>query len=552
MVLNHPSRPPNPPAGGDGGLKLEQNVCLILKIELLSLPHNYVLMKKDVRVRFAPSPTGPLHIGGVRTALFNYLFAKKHNGRFILRIEDTDRNRYVAGSEQYIIDALNWCGLHFDEGPETGGEFGPYRQSERKHLYREYAEKLVKTGKAYYAIDTPEELNRQRAILEAKGKAFSYNWENRENLRNSLSMSETEIREAIDDGSDFVIRFMSPKDEILVMHDIIRGEIEISTNILDDKVLFKSDGMPTYHLANIVDDHLMQISHVIRGEEWLPSLPLHKLLYAAFDWGCPEFAHLPLIMKPEGKGKLSKRDGEKLGFPVYPISWDGSPGYRESGYFPEAVINFLAMLGWNPGTQEEIFSLEELTAAFTLERVHKAGARFDPEKTKWYNHKYLQKKSASELARLFLPILESRLEHRQSKNNPKQSYVEKSVELLKERVSFVAEFWEAGSYFFIAPATFNEKAIGKHWKPDTPEILNALDSFLQTIDDFASQNLERTIKEWIEKEGISFGKVMAPLRLVLVGDLMGPHLYDIMELLGKEACIERMRFAIEYLDGKVK
>lgn len=517
----------------------------------------YIQMKRAIRVRFAPSPTGPLHIGGVRTALYNYLFAKKNNGAFILRIEDTDRSRYVAGSEQYIMEALSWCGLHFDEGPDIGGGYGPYRQSERKHLYLEYAETLVKSGNAYYAFDTPEELDRQRTALEAKGGAFSYNWENREQLWNSLGMSENETRAELEAGTDFVIRFLSPKDEVLVMHDTIRGDIEINTNILDDKVLFKSDGMPTYHLANIVDDHLMQISHVIRGEEWLPSLPLHKLLYRAFKWESPEFAHLPLIMKPEGKGKLSKRDGEKMGFPVYPLSWEESVGYRESGYFAEAVINFLAMLGWNPGTEQELFNLEELVAAFSLERVHRAGARFDPEKTKWYNHQYLQKRSVVELSKLFRPILEVRLNEvaeqtGEPQHMPDISYIEKTVALLKERVTFVSEFWEFGHYFYTPPKVFGGKAVNKHWKDETGAILSALQAVLESLNAFGSEILELKIKAWIEEEGISFGKVMAPLRLVLVGDLIGPHLFDIMELLGKQNCLDRIGYAIRHLGSETK
>ncbi len=511
-------------------------------------------MKRAIRVRFAPSPTGPLHIGGVRTALYNYLFAKKHNGAFILRIEDTDRNRYVAGSEQYIIEALRWCGLHFDEGPDIGGEYGPYRQSERQHLYRDYAEILVKTGDAYYAFDTPEELDKQRAELVSKGGAFGYNWENREQLRNSLSMSEVETEAALKAGTDYVIRFKSPKDERLVMQDIIRGEIEIDTNILDDKVLYKSDGMPTYHLANIVDDHLMKISHVIRGEEWLPSLPLHNLLYRAFKWESPEFAHLPLIMKPEGKGKLSKRDGEKMGFPVYPLSWEESVGYRESGYLPEAVINFLAMLGWNPGTEQELFNIEELSSAFSLERVHKSGARFDPEKTKWYNHQYIQKLSVAELSSLFQPILEARISEvaaRTAKSRilPEKPYIEKTVALLKERVSFVEEFWETGNYFYTAPESFNENAVKKHWKGDTSNILTSLQPVLLSMDNFEADSLEDEIKAWIEAEGLSLGKLLAPLRLVLVGDLMGPHLFDVMEVLGKQECLDRIRYAIRQFNG---
>ncbi|MBG7630796.1 MAG: glutamate--tRNA ligase, partial [Bacteroidetes bacterium] len=393
-------------------------------------------MNKNVRVRFAPSPTGPLHIGGIRTALFNYLFAKKHDGTFVLRVEDTDQKRYIEGAEEYVIEALKWCGIPFDEGPNTNEKFGPYRQSERKHLYKEYADKLINQGKAYYAFDTSEQLNFHRKDHEAKGKTFIYNWHNREKGRlvNSLVLSVEETQTKLDNGEDYVIRFLSPKDETLHLTDIIRGDIKIDTNILDDKVLFKSDGMPTYHLANIVDDHLMEITHVIRGEEWLPSLALHKQLYDAFGWEAPEFAHLPLILKPTGKGKLSKRDGDKLGFPVFPLAYKDhntggvSRGYREDGYFPEAVINFLAFLGWNPGTEEEIFTLEELVNAFDLDRVHKAGARFDPEKTKWYNHHYMQKQSNDGLANDFKKL------HIEL-NDISEVYVSKVVGLIKERAT---------------------------------------------------------------------------------------------------------------------
>ncbi|MDX1315655.1 MAG: glutamate--tRNA ligase, partial [Eudoraea sp.] len=359
-------------------------------------------MSKPVRVRFAPSPTGPLHIGGVRTALFNYLFAKKHGGSFILRIEDTDQTRYVEGAEAYIIESLNWCGIPYDEGPGKDGGYGPYRQSERKSMYREYAEKLIASGHAYYAFDSSESLDQHRKSQEAEGKTFIYNWHNRLELDNSLVLSQEETSARIASGAEYVIRFKTPQNQTVVLQDVIRGEIEIDSNTLDDKVLFKSDGMPTYHLANIVDDHLMAISHVIRGEEWLPSLALHVLLYGAFEWEPPVFAHLPLIMKPVGKGKLSKRDGEKGGFPVFPLAWENASGYRESGYYPEAVVNFLAMLGWNPGTEQEIFSLEELTEAFSLERVNRSGARFDPDKTVWYNNAYLQQRSSEGLLKDFL------------------------------------------------------------------------------------------------------------------------------------------------------
>ncbi|MEZ4809824.1 MAG: glutamate--tRNA ligase [Allomuricauda sp.] len=502
-------------------------------------------MSEKVRVRFAPSPTGPLHIGGVRTALFNYLFAKKQGGDFVLRIEDTDQNRYVEGAENYIVEALNWCGIPFDEGPEKDGGYGPYRQSERKHLYESFALELIEKGKAYYAFDTPEQLDFHRKDHEAKGKTFIYNWHNRLKLSNSLSLSSEEVRAKLDAGEDYVIRFLSPQDEELVLNDIIRGEIKIDTNILDDKILFKGDGMPTYHLANIVDDHLMKISHVIRGEEWLPSLALHQLLYNAFEWKAPHFAHLPLIMKPVGKGKLSKRDGEQGGFPVFPLSWNESVGYREAGYFPEAVVNFLALLGWNPGTEQELFSLDELVQAFSLERVHKSGARFDPDKTKWYNHQYLQFKKDGELAELFLK--DSNVRPSAVEASFTEEYVAKVISLIKERANFVSDFWELGNYFFQAPVSYDEKAVNKQWKEDTPQIMNGVISVLEEVDDFSSANIETKVKDWISKKDLSFGKVMPPLRLVIVGDMKGPHLFDILELIGKEESVERIKTAISQL-----
>ncbi|SDM09548.1 glutamate--tRNA ligase [Kriegella aquimaris] len=501
-------------------------------------------MSQKVRVRFAPSPTGPLHIGGVRTALFNYLFAKKNGGDFILRIEDTDQNRYVDGAEEYIIQALNWCGIPFDEGPGKDGGFGPYRQSERQHLYKKYADELLQKGKAYYAFDTSEKLDFHRKDHEAKGKTFIYNWHNRLKLDNSLSLLPAEVEKRIDAGEDYVIRFLTPPDEKLHLKDIIRGDMEIDTNVLDDKVLFKSDGMPTYHLANIVDDHLMQITHVIRGEEWLPSLALHKQLYDAFEWKAPDFAHLPLIMKPVGKGKLSKRDGDKLGFPVFPLSWNESKGYRETGYFPEAVVNFLALLGWNPGTEQELFSLNQLVQSFSIERVNKSGARFDPEKTKWYNQQYLQEKSNSELAHLFQSVL---TEKQIPAENWDDNFVENVVSLIKERATFVSDFWELSDYFFEAPISYNEKALRKQWKEDSPAIMEQLTSTLSTIKDFTSENVETDVKTWIAEQELSFGKVMPPLRLVIVGDMKGPHLFDIMALIGKEESITRIKKAIALL-----
>ena len=503
-------------------------------------------MSKKVRVRFAPSPTGPLHIGGVRTALFNYLFAKKHGGDFILRIEDTDQNRYVEGAEKYIIDALNWCNIPFDEGPGKEGAFGPYRQSERKQLYRQYADELIAKGKAYYAFDTTEKLDFHRKDHEAKGKTFIYNWHNRLKLSNSLSLSSEEVQEKLAAGEDYVIRFKSPQDETLHLKDTIRGEMKIDANILDDKVLFKSDGMPTYHLANIVDDHLMEITHVIRGEEWLPSLALHQLLYDAFGWDAPEFAHLPLIMKPVGKGKLSKRDGDKLGFPVFPLSWDKSQGYKEAGYFSEAVINFLALLGWNPGTEQEFFSLKELIDTFSLERVNKSGARFDPEKTKWFNQHYLQEKSDEELAELFMTHSSFTASTAFEQSNNKE-YITKVVSLIKERATFVSDFWALSDYFFVAPSSYAEKAVKKQWKEGTAAIMNQLLTVLGSITDFTSENVETQVKAWITEKELSFGRVMPPLRLVIVGDMKGPHIFDILSLIGKEESIGRIKTALEKL-----
>ena len=500
-------------------------------------------MNQKVRVRFAPSPTGPLHIGGVRTALFNYLFAKKHGGAFVLRIEDTDQNRYVQGAEDYILEALEWCGISPDETMGKNEKFGPYRQSERKHIYKQYADELIEKGRAYYAFDTAEELDFHRKDHEAKGKTFIYNWHNRLKLKNSLSLSKEDVEKRLANGDEYVIRFLSPQDETLYLTDIIRGEIIIDTNILDDKVLFKSDGMPTYHLANIVDDHLMEITHVIRGEEWLPSLALHQQLYDAFDWQAPEFAHLPLILKPTGSGKLSKRDGDKLGFPVFPLEWKDpetgtiSRGYKEDGYFPEAVVNFLAFLGWNPGTEQEIFSLDELIEAFELEKVNKAGSRFDPEKTKWYNHQYMQHQSDTLLAEAFQKT-------RSELASIDVGYIELVVGQIKERATFVNDFWELSSYFFVAPETYDEKAYGKAFKEDTPELMKTLISVIEPIENFTVESLQNTVKGWITDNSIGFGKVMMPLRVSLVGSLQGPDLFEIMYLIGKNETIKRIEKAI--------
>ncbi len=509
-------------------------------------------MSNKVRVRFAPSPTGPLHIGGVRTALFNYLFAKKYLGTFILRIEDTDQNRYVEGAENYIVESLQWLHLPFDEGPTIGGNYGPYRQSERKNIYKKYIDQLLNSGNAYYAFDTPEQLDFHRKNQEAKGKTFIYNWHNRLQLENSLSLTTEEVKKRIDSGKKYVIRFKSPENETLILNDIIRGEIKIDTHVLDDKILFKSDGMPTYHLANIVDDHLMEISHVIRGEEWLPSLALHVLLYRAFGWEAPQFAHLPLILKPQGKGKLSKRDGDKMGFPVFPLAWKTdesiSRGYREDGYFPEAVVNMLALLGWNEGdgTEKEIYSLEELIKAFSLEHVSKAGAKFNPDKTKWFNQQYLQQKSDDELVEMFQLILNKKLENSHLVKNDKE-YIKKVIVLLKDRATFISDFWSLGNFFFIAPTSYDEKAVRKQWKETTPQLMKELIMVLKSTESFSSLSIENTVKNWITTKEIGFGKVMQPLRISLVGALQGPHLFDIMEIIGKNETIIRIKKAIDKL-----
>ncbi|WP_299001043.1 glutamate--tRNA ligase [uncultured Tenacibaculum sp.] len=506
-------------------------------------------MTENVRVRFAPSPTGPLHMGGVRTALFNYLFAKKHNGTFVLRIEDTDQIRYVANAEQYIINSLEWCAIPFDEGPGKNEKFGPYRQSERKELYKQYADELIEKGWAYYAFDTAEDLDAHRKDHEEQGKTFIYNWHNREKGRlvNSLVLSKEEVDAKINAGDKYVIRFKTPQDETLILQDEIRGTIKVETNTLDDKVLFKSDGMPTYHLANIVDDHLMEISHVIRGEEWLPSLPLHELLYRAFDWQAPKFAHLPLILKPVGKGKLSKRDGDKLGFPVFPLEYtneetgDVSRGYREDGYFADAFINMLAFLGWNPGTEQEMFSLEELVEAFDLSRVSKSGAKFSPDKAKWFNQQYLQQKSDKFLTDLYLPILEEK------GIKTDEAFAEKVVGLIKERATFVADFWELSNFFFENPSEYDEKAAKKQWKPETGALMQELIEVISKIEDFSIENAQTEIKGWITSKEIGFGKVMQPLRLSLVGKLAGPDLFDIMTMIGKETTTTRIQNAINAL-----
>jgi glutamyl-tRNA synthetase len=503
------------------------------------------MANQEIRVRFAPSPTGPLHIGGVRTALYNYLLARQKGGKMILRIEDTDQTRFVPGAEEYIIDALQWCGIQFDEGPVEGGDYGPYKQSERKHLYREYADQLIASGDAYYAFDTPEELDALRAQYEAEKQVFTYNARVRGELNNSENMGMEKARALIEEGVPYVIRFKIPANEELVTEDIIRGKVQVNTATLDDKIIFKSDGMPTYHLANIVDDHLMKISHVIRGEEWLPSLPLHVLLYRALGWDAPQFAHLPLLLKPKGNGKLSKRDGDKLGFPVFPTEWtnpqtgEKSMGYREEGYFPQAFINMLALLGWNPGTEQEIFSMDELIAAFSLERVNKSGARFDPEKAKWFNHQYLQMTDNASLAKLYLPILNEK------GFNPEVEYVEQVVGLIKERADFIKDFWDQSYFFFEAPKEYDAKTVKKRWKEHIPDLMRQLKEVLEGIDDFSSGNVEQIVKQWIEAEALSMGQIMNAFRLCIVGAGKGPHLFDIIALIGKEESLRRLQAGID-------
>jgi len=492
---------------------------------------------EQVRVRFAPSPTGPLHIGGVRSALYNYLFARKHKGTFILRIEDTDQTRFVEGAEEYIMDSLKWCGIVVDEGINEGGDYAPYRQSDRKHIYKQYADMLFDKGYAYYAFDSAGELEAMRRESEKEGKTFIYNAKVREKLNNSISLSDLEWNARLDRGEPYVIRFKMPPDEDIHFDDLIRGHIVVNTGTLDDKVLFKSDGMPTYHLAHMVDDHLMKISHVIRGEEWLPSLPLHFMLYKAFGWDLPYFAHLPLLLKPDGKGKLSKRDGDKMGFPVFPLFWsygEKARGYREDGYYPEAFINMLALLGWNPGTEQEIFSLEELIDTFTLERVGKSGSRFDPEKAKWFNHQYLLKKTNNQLALEFREFLRAKGYHVDIVR------LEILVGLVKERVSFVKDIWEQTDFFFKAPVDYDAEAIRKRWQENTPSMLKELIPVLQGVADFAEPATESAVKTWIENKGYNMGAVMNALRLVVVGTLRGPQMFDIISWIGKEETINRI------------
>ena len=503
-------------------------------------------MAQKVRVRFAPSPTGPLHIGGVRTALFNYLFAKKHGGDFILRIEDTDQGRYVPGAEQYIVQAMNWLGVAFDESPSKPANVGPYRQSERKEIYKQYADSLIASGHAYYAFDTPEALDRERKSCEENSKTFIYNWHNRETLDNSISLPLEQTQAKLRAETPYVIRFKTPKDEVLNLQDVIRGTVKIDTSVLDDKVLFKSDGMPTYHLANIVDDHLMDISHVIRGEEWLPSLALHVLLYRSLGWQAPIFAHLPLIMKPTGKGKLSKRDGDKMGFPVFPLQWktpEGEvfSGYREDGYLPEGVLNMLAFLGWNPGTEQELFSLEQLIADFSLERVNKAGAKFDPDKTKWFQQQYFQQLDLSVLTTAFSALLDQ-------KGIQTTLNLEAIISLIKERAVFTADLWEQGHFFFERPEAYDQKAVKKAFKEDTPTILLHVCEILTQQTTFEGETISKEIKDWLSSEEMGFGKVMMPLRLSLVGAMQGPDVFEIAAVLGKQETILRIQNAISFIN----
>lgn len=501
---------------------------------------------RKVRVRFAPSPTGALHIGGVRTALYNYLFARQHGGDLVFRIEDTDSNRFVPGAEEYIIESFRWLGIKFDEGVSFGGEHGPYRQSERRNIYKKYVEQLLAADKAYIAFDTPEQLEAKRAEIQN----FQYDARTRGEMTNSLTLPKEEVERRIADGEQYVVRFKVEPGIDVHIDDMIRGHVVIKSDILDDKVLYKSaDELPTYHLANIVDDHLMEITHVIRGEEWLPSAPLHVLLYRAFGWEdtMPTFAHLPLLLKPEGKGKLSKRDGDRLGFPVFPLEWhdpktgDVSSGYRESGYFPEAVVNFLALLGWNPGTEQELFTLDELVEAFDIHKCSKAGARFDYQKGIWFNHEYMLKKSNEEVANLFAPIVA---------NNGVDETMERItqvVAMMKDRVNFVKELWPLCSFFFIAPTEYDEKTVKKRWKADSAKVMSELADVLEGIDDFSVEGQEPVVMKWVEEKGYKLGDVMNAFRLTLVGIGKGPGMFDISAFLGKEETLKRMRKAIEVL-----
>ncbi|SEA46870.1 glutamate--tRNA ligase [Psychroflexus halocasei] len=503
-------------------------------------------MSTSVRVRFAPSPTGPLHIGGLRTALYNYLFAKKHQGTFVLRIEDTDQNRFVEGAEDYIVESLNWSGIPYDEGPGKEGEFGPYKQSLRKDIYKNYVDELINNGRAYYAFDTTESLQKLREEAEANGEKFAYGPQNRLSLDNSLKLSSEDLQKRLDANEAYVIRFKTSPAQKLFLKDEIRGHIEVDTSVLDDKILFKADGLPTYHMANIVDDHLMEITHVIRGEEWLPSLPLHVALYEAFGWEPPKFAHLPLILKPNGKGKLSKRDGDKLGIPVFPLEWKDpktgseAAGYREGGYLPETLINTLALLGWNDATEKEFYKIEELIDRFELKRVHKSGAKFDPEKLKWFQQHYLQEADLDFLVKEYEEIL------KEKNLQTETEYVKEVVSTIRERAVFVDDFWELSSFYFVAPSEFNKKSSKKAWKTTTSELMTEFAEFLSGLKDFSEENLEKEIKNWITSHELGFGKVMQPLRLSLVGAMQGPSVFHIATSIGQEETLKRLKTAINH------
>ena len=500
------------------------------------------------RVRFAPSPTGPLHIGGVRTALYNYLFAKKNNGTFLLRIEDTDQTRFVEGAEEYIVEAFQWLGLTFDEGVGIGGEYGPYKQSERKALYKPYAEQLVNDGWAYYAFDTPEQLDAKRKEAESQKKTFQYDANTRMGMVNSLTLPADEVQRRLESGEHYVVRFKYPADTDIHVFDLIRGEVVINSNLLDDKVLYKSDGMPTYHLANIVDDHLMKITHVIRGEEWLPSAPLHVMLYKAFGWEAPQFAHLPLLLKPDGNGKLSKRDGDRLGFPVFPLQWhdpksgETSSGYRESGYLPEAVINMLALLGWNPGNDQELMSMDELINLFSIDKISKAGAKFSLDKAKWFNHEYILQKSAAELRPHFQKILQ---EHNITCPD---EYLDAVTDLVKDRLNFLTDFWEQACYFFEAPTEYDPQALKKRWKEGTGEKLRVIDEMLCGIQPFDKDKAHDMVMQYIQDNELNMGQVLNSLRIALVGTARGPELFTMIDVMGIEEVHKRVMKAIEVVN----
>lgn len=514
------------------------------------------MKNRRVRLRYAPSPTGPQHMGGIRTALYSYLFAKRHGGDFLLRIEDTDQTRFVPGAEEYIIESLNWCGIKIDEGVSVGGSHAPYRQSERKEkgIYKKYAEQLVTSGHAYYAFDTNEELDEMRKRLEAaKVVAPQYNAVSRQSMKNSLTLSEDEVKRRLDAGEQYVIRLKVPRNEEIRFHDIIRGWVVVNSSQVDDKVLLKSDGMPTYHLAHIIDDYLMEISHAVRGEEWLPSAPAHILIYRylGLEEVMPEYAHLPLLLKPDGNGKLSKRDGDRLGFPTFPLDWKDpktgeiSSGYRERGYFPEAFINILALLGWNPGTNQELFTLQELTEVFSFERVSKSGAKFDPEKAKWFNQQYLRKKSDKELAALFLPTL------KEKGFTPDEQYLERVCGLIKEKAHFVNEFWSLGSYFFVPPEQYEPDVIKKRWNSSSSAFIEALIAEYKKLDSFTSAETETTFKSTAEKMNLGAGSVMQLFRVCISGVGGGPVLFDMVELLGKEEVVKRLEKAVEIIGQPV-